>query len=166
MPPARLPRGCRAPVAEAKRGVEGVVAVLGPAHREVVCAHPRCRLRQLESEGYPIQRADSCIQSKISFYMVNDEPPKKIMKNLFFMMYYHGKNKNYVPPFVSYTYIYVHIRTYTYTYLQIRTTEVCPGLCPGICRSLWPGHWVMARGRPGARGRAYNALSARPRHGC
>ncbi len=27
------------------------------------CVHPRCRLRQVESEGYPIQRADSCIQS-------------------------------------------------------------------------------------------------------
>ncbi len=36
MPPARLPRGCRAPVAGAKRGVEGVVTVLGPSLREVV----------------------------------------------------------------------------------------------------------------------------------
>ncbi len=64
---ARLPRSGRAPVAEAKHEVEGVAVVLGPLLREVVCPYPldRCRPHQVESEGYPIQREDPCIQSNL-----------------------------------------------------------------------------------------------------
>ncbi len=41
-----------------------------------MCAHPRCRLRQVESEGYPIQRADSCIQSLCKYVMEQAEIPE------------------------------------------------------------------------------------------
>ncbi len=55
-------------------------------------------------------------------------------------------------------YINIHLDTYTYIQTWIRTTEVCRDMQLTLAGPL--GH---GPGRPGARGRAYNALSSRQR---